>query len=110
MEQKTFREVIIAHNKKLGYSESLYSKILVWSEDYEKAWYFLHDEIPPAAKYFWANRWGTYLSKFEKVKGKWKRVERCEALDLKGIKRIKTGPAFPEVPSVLEEHEVMSWF
>ena len=106
----TFLDAIKNHNKKLGYSESLYSKVLVWSEDYESAWYLIHDQIPEGAKYFWANRWETYLSKFEKCKGKWKRVERCEALTLKEIKRIKTGPAFDHVPRVFEEHEVISWF
>ena len=56
--RKTFLDVIRKYNKSLSYKENLFSKVLVWSADYEKCWYLIYDEVPDAAAYFWANRFG----------------------------------------------------
>ena len=55
------------------------------------------------AKYFWANRFGTYVYIFERMRdGEWKLVDKGKALTREGMKRITIGPAFKEVPPVLE--------
>ena len=109
---KTFYDEIKAYSKNVALAESLYSKVLVWSEDFEKEWFCIYDEIPPGAKYFWVNRFGKYgkLFRFELIGNKWKVVEKSEALTLKGIKRISRGPAFKEVPPVLHPEDYVSWF
>ena len=109
--KKTFLNVIYDYNKKLGSSVNLHSKVLVWSEDYEKSWYLIYDYIPEAAQYFWVNRFGTYLYKFERIRDHWKVVEKGKSLTNKDLKRITIGPAFTEVPPVLEYHPVANnWF
>ena len=109
---KIFYEVIKDYSKNVAYAESLYSKVLVWSEDYEKEFFFLYDEIPKGAKYFWAFRFGKYgkLFKFELIKNKWKVVEKASALSPEAIQRIRRGPAFQGVPPVLHPEDYVSWF
>ena len=105
----TFLNVVHDYNKKLSYSVNLFSLTLVWTEDYEKAWYLIYDEIPEAVNYFWVNRFGTYLYKFERKGKEWEMVEKGEALTKEGLKRIRTGKAFDHHPQLLEEHEIISW-
>ena len=103
--KQTFLDVIRKYNKSLSYKENLFSKVLVWSADYEKCWYLIHDEVPDAAAYFWANRFGTYLYKFERFGKKWKMVEKGKFLTIEDISRITNGPAFKEVPPVFDYHK-----
>ena len=112
MSKETFLDIIKDYNEKLSWSGQLASKVLVWSEDYEKSWYLIYDEVPDAAKYFWANRFGTYVYVFERMRdGQWKVVEKGKALTYEGMARITVGPAFKEVPRVLDYHPVPNeWF
>ena len=108
---KTFHEAILSYSRKVGLAESLNSLVLVWSEDYEKEWFWIYEDIPQGARYFWANRTGKYgkLFKFELIKGKWKVVEKSKALTHEGIKRISRGPAFKGVPPVLNPPDYTKW-
>ena len=107
----TFHEAILNYSRKVGLAESLNSIVLVWSEDYEKEWFWIYEDIPQGAKYFWANRIGKYgkLFKFEKIKGKWKVVEKGKPLTHKSMERINCGPAFQGVPSVLNPPDYTKW-
>ena len=108
--EQIFLDVIENYNKKLGQSVGLHTKVLGWSVDYEKAWYLIYDEIPSEVQYFWINRLGTYLYKFEKVGHKWKMVEKANSISERDWKRINIGPAFAEVPQILHSHEITEWF
>ena len=109
---KTFLEVIENYSKNLGFAETTDSIVLVWSVDFEKEWFWIYNEIPEGAKYFWVNRTGKYgkLFKFELIGKKWKVVEKSKALTFEGIKRISRGPAFKEVPPVLNPPHYVQWF
>ena len=108
--KQTFLDVISDYNKKLGHSINLFSKVLVWTVDYEKGFYLIYDEIPEAANWFWVNRFGTYLYKFEKEGKEWKVVEKASSLNEKGLRRIRTGPSFDRAPILLNPPKVASWF
>ena len=109
---KTFYEVILKYSRKVALAESLNAIVLAWSEDYEKEWFWIHNEIPQGARYFWANRTGKYgkLFKFELIGKKWKVVEKASALSPEAIQRIRRGPAFQGVPPVLHPPHYVSWF
>ena len=107
-----FYDIVIKLKQSTAQYINLYSKILVWTEDYEKEWFFLYDEIPEEAKYFWANRFGIKTGKlfrYEKTKDGWTLLETGKPLSREAISRIKCGPAFKEVPSVLEPKEYVKW-
>ena len=103
--KETFSSVLRELLPITALTESLYSFVFAWSEDYECQRYIIYSEIPQEAKYFWANRFGKYLYKFERTKDGWKLVEKSSALTFEGLKRIRRGPAFKEVPPVLESWE-----
>ena len=109
---KTFYDIIKKYSKNVAMAESLHSKVLAWSVDFEKEFFYLHDIIPRGAKYFWVFRFGKYgkLFKFELIENKWKVVEKAPALTHEAIQRIRRGPAFKEVPPVLHPEDYVSWF
>ena len=109
---KTFLEVVKSYSKNLALAETTDSKVLVWSEDYEKEWFWIYNEIPEGARYFWINRIGKYgnLFKFQLIKGKWKVVEKGKPLTFEAIKRISCGPAFEGVPPVLNPPDYVRWW
>ena len=108
--KQIFLDIIKDYNKKLSFSEMLSSKVLVWTEDYEREWYLIYSEIPDAAKWFWVNRFRTYCYKFERNKGKWEMVEKGKAMTEEEQKQIRTGPAFDHAPILLDPPKVASWF
>ena len=110
MTSQTFLDVIKDHNKKLALSEKICTKVLVWTEDYEKAFFCIYDNIPNEADYFWLNRLGTYLYKFERSSTKWEMIEKSDSIEHLTWKKIPTGPAFDHVQPILKPHEYVSWF
>ena len=109
---QTFYDVIVELGPNTALSVNLYSKILVWTEDYEKEWYFLYDQIPKEAQYFWANRFGVKsgkLFKYERYKNGWLLMEKAKALTRESMKRITCGPAFKGVPPILKPPNYVKW-
>ena len=53
---------------------------LVWTANYEHAVFYIADRIHPAAVYVWLQTYvpTRMISKFQKLDGKWKRVEQSE--------------------------------
>ena len=108
--EQIFFEVIKDQLPRRSYEIGLFSKVFVWSADYECEPYFIYDTIPEPAAYFWANVFEKKLYKFEKVKGEWKLVEEGSPLTPEGLKRIRRGPAFKGVPPVLDSSLVLDLF
>ena len=107
---QTFLDVISNYNRKLGLSVNLFTKVLAWTEDYESAWYFIYDEIPKEVDCFWANRFGTYLYKFQNMHHSgWKMIEKGPSLTSEALRRIKIGPAFDHIEPILSTAKVLSW-
>ena len=109
--KQTFYDVITELGPNTALSVNLYCKMLVWSVDFEKQWFFLYDEIPKDAHYFWANRFGKKgkLFRYERVGANWILAETGKPLSREAISRIKCGPAFKEVPPVLNPPAYVSW-
>ena len=108
--EQIFFEVIKDQLPRRAYEVNLFSKVFVWSEDYECQPYFIYGTIPEPAVYFWANVFGKKCYKFEKIKGAWKLVEDGPPIAFENLHRIPLGPAFKGVPPVLECSVAIDWF
>ena len=108
--KQTFLDIVKELGPNIALSELVYRFVFVWTEDYECERYLIEDQIPKEAQYFWVNKFKGKktkgnLYKFERSKTGWMLAEKSPALTYESFKRIRRGPAFKEVPPVLQSWE-----